>query len=170
MTYDDEAWRPVPGFEGLYEVSDCGRVRNVAMGRGRVPGRILRPVATPSGHITVDLSIGGKKRPWPIHRLVMMGFVGPCPEGMECCHNDSNPTNNALSNLRWDTRSGNERDKVANGTTNRGSRHGMSKLTEDTVRSIRSSRLTSLELAAWHGVSRSTVENIRSGRSWRHVL
>jgi hypothetical protein len=50
-----------------------------------------------------------------MHILVLEAFVGPRPAGMEGCHWDDDPTNNHLSNLRWDTRSANARDAVRNG-------------------------------------------------------
>lgn len=50
-----------------------------------------------------------------VHRLVLEAFVGPCPDGMVACHWDDNPENNHLNNLRWDTESSNQRDKVRNG-------------------------------------------------------
>lgn len=51
-----------------------------------------------------------------VHRLVLEAFVGPCPEGMEGCHGDGDPTNNSLGNLRWDTATSNQLDKVRHGT------------------------------------------------------
>jgi hypothetical protein len=48
--------------------------------------------------------------------LVLLTFVGPCPDGMECCHNDGNPSNDSKGNLRWDTYEANEADKRLHGT------------------------------------------------------
>ena len=72
--------------------------------------------------------------------------------------------------LRWATQSENEMDKVASGTSNRGERHGLSKLTEDEVRRIKADRSVSADdFAARYGVSRWTIFDIRSGRRWGHV-
>lgn len=124
----DEEWRPVVGYEGNYEVSNFGGVRTVdhyvrsyvpnrglsgqrmIRGRRRVWSydRIGRPI--------VSLSRNNEKCTKQVCRLVIEAFVGPCPRGMECCHNDGDPTNNHVSNLRWDTRSNNIYDAVRHGT------------------------------------------------------
>jgi hypothetical protein len=115
-----EQWRPVVGHEGLYEVSDLGNVRSVPRRirntRGRLyelPGVTLRPVIR-SKHAYVGLY---RPRRLPgIHTLALEAFVGPCPPGMEGCHNNGDGLDNRLSNLRWDTKSANSRDSVRHGT------------------------------------------------------
>ncbi|ACI12645.1 HNH endonuclease [Mycobacterium phage Ramsey] len=116
-----EEWRPVVGFEGLYEVSNLGRVRSLDhFARGRsgskrlIRGRVLRPAPRTSGHLTVALGRNGGSK--DVHTLVATAFIGPRPEGMECCHQDGDPTNNRVENLRWDTRSANRLDSVRHGT------------------------------------------------------
>lgn len=119
-----EQWLPVPGYEGYYEVSDHGRVRSLPRavqytGRGtwRLRGRMLTLQSSrKSPYLRVPLSRGGKVVTTLVHRLVLETFVGPCPPGMECCHNDGNPCNNPVSNLRWDTRTANSLDAVRHGT------------------------------------------------------
>lgn len=117
-------WKPVVGWEGFYEVSDEGSVRSVprtyikATGTtGRVRGRVLRPGTHGIGHLHVMLCdrAGDRTRTYQIHLLVMAAFGPPRPEGTECCHNDGDPTNNHIDNLRWGTRSENNRDKVMHG-------------------------------------------------------
>jgi hypothetical protein len=53
---------------------------------------------------------GGVRR--QVHRLVLEAFVGPCPDGMECCHEDGDSTNNRVDNLRWDTHEANVRERL----------------------------------------------------------
>lgn len=117
-----EEWRDIPGYEGYYQASSHGRVRGLdrviehsGTGKARIRGRILSPGKRKTGHLIVNLRRGGGARTVPVHRLVLEAFVGPRPEGMECCHWDDNPANNHLSNLRWDTPSSNEQDKIRNG-------------------------------------------------------
>jgi len=69
----------------------------------------------PTGHQLVKLSKDGSSRAGKVHRLVLLTFVGPPPEGCEGCHNDGNPANNDLTNLRWGTRSDNLYDRVRHG-------------------------------------------------------
>lgn len=108
----EERWLPVVGYEGRYEVSDLGRVRE-RTGFGLVFMKPLTPL--PSGHLRFSVSGMGKPRGQRyVHRAVLEAFVGPCPPGMECCHWDDDPANNRLENLRWDTPSGNARDRVRN--------------------------------------------------------
>jgi hypothetical protein len=119
-----EQWRPVVGWEDRYEVSDHGHVRSVerivhdVTGRNRhLRSRPIRPWADPvDGRLRIKLKGGGRVQHYKVHTLVLTAFVGPRPDGMECCHNDGDCTNNHLSNLRWDTPSENAFDKVRHGT------------------------------------------------------
>lgn len=139
-----EHWNSIPGYEGLYEVSDLGRVRSlarfVARGRGqyRQPGRVLRPATRKSGHQHVILARHGVHQSRQVHHLVLEAFIGRCPDGMEGCHDNGNPADNSLGNLRWDTRSANVRDSVTHGTHNRARRthcnHGHEFTPENTYR------------------------------------
>lgn len=117
-----EQWRPVVGYEGRYEVSDFGRIRTVARiapwgtTTRRVDSKIRKPYPAPNGgHLVLGLHLDHQVTNVYVHRVVLEAFVGPCPDGMEACHLDDDPTNNHLSNLRWDTRSGNLRDRYRNG-------------------------------------------------------
>ncbi|GJJ22261.1 NUMOD4 motif-containing HNH endonuclease [Mycolicibacterium mageritense] len=117
-----EEWRPVAGFEGVYEVSNLGRVKSLPRmtpTRWGTPrfhaGGILKAKTSPTtGYVCVTLvdANRGLKRYANIHRLVLDAFVGPCPDGMEACHNDGDRANARLDNLRWDTRSANTLDAV----------------------------------------------------------
>lgn len=116
-----QTWLPVPGYEGLYEVSDHGNVRSVP----RVvtsprcvrlyAGTLLRTSTSPRGYAQVRLSEGGKSRSRTVHALVLEAFAGPRPDGLVACHADDNKADNSLANLRWDTHSANAADRVRNG-------------------------------------------------------
>jgi hypothetical protein len=125
---DTERWLPVVGYEGLYEVSDHGRVRTVERfitypSKSRIttsgrllPSQIRKQYCRPNDHPTVGLvRPGEKRRTFDVHRLVLEAFVGPRPEGMEACHWNDIKTDNRASNLRWDTRSENTKDRIRNG-------------------------------------------------------
>lgn len=125
---EQEEWRPIPSWCGDYEASDLGRIRSVDRvlaradtGRGtlyRKPGRILKSGVDPDGHTRVVLCRDQKMFTRKVHRLVLEAFVGPCPDGMECCHNNGDPADNRLDNLRWDTLSSNAYDRVEHGVHN----------------------------------------------------
>jgi hypothetical protein len=114
-----ETWKAVVGYEGLYEVSDAGRVRSLP--RNTTSGKILKPTPRTKGHLAVSLHNMGRKSV-AVHKLVLEAFVGPAPVGMECCHNDGIPSNNVLSNLRWGTKSSNALDQVKHGVHNMASK------------------------------------------------
>lgn len=102
---EPETWKPVVGCEGFYEVSNEGRVRS---SRGRISGGWM------SGKYRM-VSLG-KAGPRQVHVLVLEAFVGKRPEGMDGCHNDGDPGNNRVENLRWGTRSSNILDTVRHRT------------------------------------------------------
>lgn len=125
----NEEWRAVVGYEGYYEVSNRGRLRSldrvVKYKNGierRYKGKILKLGKHKFGYLKVELHKDGKISHTNIHRLMLESFTGPCPDGMEACHNDGNPTNNTIENLRWGTRSENRQDAVKHGTQSEVSR------------------------------------------------
>lgn len=116
-------WRDIPGYEGLYRVSRAGRIwsvpRVVSTSHGRyrpIEGRILKPLVTRQGYLRVALSKNGRRAHLFVHRLVALAFLGEPPAGTVVCHNDGNPQNNHVANLRWDTQSNNQLDAVYHGT------------------------------------------------------
>jgi hypothetical protein len=122
-----ESWRAVPGYEGLYEVSDHGRVRSldrvVITANGKrlpVRGRVLRPSQRPNAgrgtYRNAILSQDGQTRNFKVHVLVMSAFVGPRPPGMVVCHDNGDGTDNRLANLRYDTPAANMADARRHGT------------------------------------------------------
>jgi NUMOD4 motif/HNH endonuclease len=117
-----EMWLPVVGWEGFYEVSDNGRVRSVERtvrySDGRVfryPGGIRTLRSYGEGRQFIDLTRNSVKLRRYVHHLVLEAFVSLRPPGTECCHWDDDPTNNHVSNLRWDTRTANKQDSLRNG-------------------------------------------------------
>lgn len=100
-----EEWRPIQGYEELYEVSNLGRVRSldrvVNRNGAKVSrkGRILRPGKDGYGYLLVGLSEDGKKKLFSVHRLVWEAFNGKRPEGMQINHIDEDKANNRLDNL-----------------------------------------------------------------------
>lgn len=136
------------------------------------PWRKVSPCGSGSRMLLNLINELGQKT-FPVHRLVLFAFVGPCPEGMEACHNDGDYSNNTLVNLRWDTHQGNERDKCRHGTSNHGERNGSAKLTEGDVRSLRekyaSGAYSMSKLAKEYGITLGTVHPIIHRKTWSHV-
>jgi len=175
-----ERWRDIPGFVGYYRVSDMGRVKSITRrvkykdGRQRtVPGKIRPVFSAEDGRKYVNL---GKKNKWKfrrVHQLVLITFVGECPEGMEGCHWDGDPSNNRLSNLRWDTRAGNMKDCVRHGTlvipNLKGESIGNSKIKNAQIPEIHAAYAggkTSRQIAEDFGVDKGTILEILNGRTF----
>jgi hypothetical protein len=130
-----EQWRPVVGYETLYEVSAQGKVRSLgrvdSLGR-RIAPAILRGSPDGEGYRNVSLTAAsepgrpGRTTTHRVHVLVLTAFVGPRPAGLEACHGDDVPDNCALANLRWDAAEGNFEDQFRNksGRTGVGRRLG----------------------------------------------
>ena len=159
-----EIWKPVLGWEGLYEVSNWGRVRSCprVLNAGRAGlreyrGKIVSFFLRQERRQFVNLTDRDKRATCKIHRLVLEAFAGPRQAGMECRHLDGNPLNNRLENLCWGTKLENEADKVRHGTARR------LPLTAEEVRDIRVSPKRQQELASRYGVTQSLVSRIKSG-------
>lgn len=113
-----EEWRPIVNFEGLYEVSNQGRVRSLPRKArdGRVfLGRDKVLTKDADGRVRVSLSRDGKPYSMRVHRLVALAFLGEPEPGQEVCHNDGVASNNRVENLRWDTRKSNLKDSLKHG-------------------------------------------------------
>lgn len=116
MDSKEEVWKDVPGYEGVYQVSDQGRVKSQR--RFGTTGGVLTPrVKADSGHLRVALCQNGKVKDFLIHRLVLFAFVGFPAPGLEGCHNNGDPADNRLENLRWDTSKANSADIFLHGRT-----------------------------------------------------
>lgn len=98
----DEKWLPVYGYETIYLVSDCGRVRNITT------GRILKATTTKTGYRRVTLYNGIERKSFLVHRLVAMAFIGvPNDPELQINHLDGDKSNNRIDNLEWCTQSEN---------------------------------------------------------------
>lgn len=160
-----EIWKSVVGYESLYEVSDHGQIRSAKTGKLKKfthDKQKRRPF--------LGLWKNNKIRVIYPHKAVLEAFVGLRPQGMEGCHNDGNPWNNHLSNLRWDTPRNNQLDRAKHGTSNRGERCAAAKLTEAQVRAILTDTRLQRIIAAEYGVRENTISRIKSGKRWAHIV
>lgn len=175
-----EVWRPIPGYEGAYEVSSLGRFRSldrvIAVRRNgtthshRVRGRMLRPKRREEGYVDITLCHEGRGTTYLAHSLVLAAFRGPRPPGMECCHDNGVRDANHLDNLRYDTPGGNLADRKRHGTHPQGMVNPRAVLTEACVRKIRAQPQRSIaSLGREFGVSPGAIWFARSGRTWGHV-
>jgi hypothetical protein len=176
-----EEWRPVVGWEGLYEVSSLGRFATVARdvpcrngGRRHVRHRILKTQINQDGYYTITFC---RYRKWSClltHRLVVEAFIGPIPADRVVNHLDACKTNNNLENLEICTIQWNAQHSRRVSKTNIGSDVVNSKLNEEAVRGCRLANANGIsvaELARRFSVSPRAMWNAvhPRGRTWRHV-
>lgn len=92
-----EIWKPIAGYEGLYEVSNMGRVKSLP--RRGTKGKILIPQKSGSGYLQVNLSKAGICKSYFVHCLVWKAFNGEVPAGLEVNHISKNKFDNRLENF-----------------------------------------------------------------------
>ncbi len=171
----EERWLPIAGWEGLYEVSNEGRVRRlegVTSDGRKWKGRILRTDTDKDGYPKLRLVDGKRHRRCKVNRLVGEAFHGPCPEGEETRHLDGDPGNNYENNLVWGTHQVNEEDKRVHGTVPIGTRNGNVVLSEPNVKRIRflgASGIKSRKLGEMFGVCHTTILRVINRITWKHI-
>ena len=94
---NDEVWKNIEGYEGIYQVSNQGRVKSIGYGKER----ILKPAKVGSGYLKVNLWKNGEKKQFLVHRLVCQTFIYNPYNLPEVNHRDENKTNNYVENLEW---------------------------------------------------------------------
>lgn len=176
----EEIWKDVLGYEGLYKVSNWGRVKTVVRRHTSMPNRIMKATNNPNGYPMIGLvkKFRGKQQRRCVHTLVLEAFIGVAPEGKECNHKDGNPTNNHLENLEWVTPKENlehsyrvlgRRPSV---NIRCGDQHHNTKLTLTKVKQIKhwlASGVSMREIGRRSGVHWTSIRSIRDGKTWAWV-
>jgi HNH endonuclease len=173
-------YRDVPSIRGYadplgdYQVGDDGTIwSSLACGGPRVCNGIrykrLKGTLRPDGYRAVALTVKGVHVIFLVHHIVLETFVGPRPDGWHSCHTNGIRDDNRLANLRYDTVSGNFKDKIAHGTLHKGEQIVQSKITELDVHRIR--RLDDYGvpkniIADVFGLCRAQVGRIIDGTRW----
>jgi hypothetical protein len=174
-----ERWRTIPGYPH-YQASNLGRIRSLdtfilQKGRGgklhrqKRKGRILRPVIKSNLRRQVVLS---GKRTRIVARLVLLAWKGKPPKGFEANHKNGIPYDDCLKNLEWATRVQNQQHAIDTGLNkNVGATHYRATISEATARNILESKktLSNCDAAKKFKTSISTVEGIRSRRTWKFL-
>lgn len=174
-----EIWKPVAGFESLYEVSNRGRVRSLSrvirVGNGataRTRARVLKPWKM-GNYLGVSLSHRSVLTKAYIHRLVASAFCERSKQSFdEVNHINNDPHDNQAENLEWVDKQGNESHKVACGRSLKGESNASSKLTLDDVIDIKLfciQRAPQSAIAAMFGIAQSSVCRVNRGVSWSHI-
>lgn len=175
-----EEWANINGYEGLYLISNLGRV--MSLPRGKKTSRNIKSTYIGNkGYEQVGLSGNGNYRTLRIHRLVAEAFISNPEKKEQVNHIDGVKTNNCVLNLEWNTNQENrnhakENGLIAKGETHSGlsgENHGRSKLTEKQVLKIRelfnSGNYTKESLSKQFGVSRINIYRIVTNKLWKHI-
>jgi len=126
---EKEVWKPVYGYEGIYEISNLGRIKSIDRYRvrdgvfDRIQGKELRQIITKSGYVRVNLSKNGKSKMHLLHRLVLLSFgILPCGDKQIVNHKNFKRNDNRLENLEWVSYRDNYMHSIENITKNFGKR------------------------------------------------
>lgn len=172
--FAQEEWRPVYGWDGLYSVSNFGRVRRDARAKGCLVGRILVSCINTRGYLTLNLQYladNNRRARRTVHSLVAEAFIGPRPPKMDVNHIDGDKANNRVSNLEYLSRGDNHRHAFRLGL-----RQGCNfppkprvNLTPGDIRDIRASHYSQRWLASRYGISKTTIGFIKRRLTWADV-
>ncbi|MFA5423636.1 MAG: NUMOD4 domain-containing protein [Phycisphaerae bacterium] len=178
-----ETWKPIEGYETLYEVSDRGAVR--ALPRAYVTGNgakrthgcfVMKMHPNGNGYLSVVLHKDGAGKTCRVHKLVAAAFLGI--SSLEINHKNGIKADNTLKNLEYCTRSENIKHAYAKGLIKfckeqRGENNHAAKLKIEDVLKIRrlyeETQIRQKELARNFGVSPVTINDIIKKRRWAHV-
>ena len=174
----EEIWKDIKGYEGLYQVSNLGRIKSLSRTITKVDGntqtfkeRILKPNYK-RGYVNVGLSKKGKLKTFTVHRLVAEAFKLNPDNKPEVNHINGIKDDNRVSNLEWNTSAENQRHAYNTGLqiSQKGSKHGKSTLTDKIVLAIRASKnKTHQQLADEFQISRQHIGNIINRKKWKHI-
>lgn len=181
-----EKWKPIFGYEGMYEVSNLGRVRSLdryinidsCKGGNQYQKGFISPMKTifRKGVVLKDRyynnysSIQLSRKSYKVHRLVAECFIKNPFNKPHVNHIDNNPRNNKVDNLEWVTRSENIQHAVKQNRMTNGENIWQSKLTENDIKKIRKSKLPIKELVKIYNVNRRQIYRIKSKIQWKHVI
>ena len=166
-----EIWHDIKGFEGVYAVSNLGRLRRINGPQKRKYPFVCKLQYDKNGYHIYRLSYHPKERTVKIHRLVAEYFLGF--SDLTVNHKNGKKDDNRVANLEWLSNADNRAHAQQNGLIPRGERVGNSKLSESDVLRIRAAYLTGgathQQLADQFGIGRKAITKIINRQRWRHV-
>lgn len=171
-----EEWRPIKGYETLYEISNRGNIK--ALTKTLFAGynatsvrkeKILSPYKM-KGYLLIGLNKEGKRKCCLVHRIVAQTFIDNPLNLPEVNHLDLNKLSNKSNNLEWCTRKQNMEHATKNGRIKRGEEAAKSKVTLKEVAEIRLNpgKLLQKEMAKKHKISCNQISRIVNRLNWAH--
>ena len=170
---EKEIFKDIEGYEGIYQVSNFGKIRKIKLGKER----ILRPCKDSRGYSVVSLFKNKTRKMHKMHRLIAIAFIPNPANKPQINHKDGNKLNNNLDNLEWNTALENVRHSFETGLNNhyhcQGEKCVTSKLKEHQVMQIRSlynlKQHTQRELAKLYDCNHCTIWDIIHRKKWKNI-
>lgn len=181
---ENEKWRSVIGFDGLYEVSDLGNIRSSArlsvrtdIGPKTIDAKVLKPNKHRDGYLKVVLCVNKKRFNFLVHRLVAISWIENPGNLPQVNHKDGNKLNNAVSNLEWNTCKENIAHAIINNLRAdvNGEKNARAILKEcDILPILTEARRCPIKdnlkvIGLKYGVSWMTIYDILTGRKWSTI-
>lgn len=185
LVMEEEVWKDVVGYEGLYVVNNAGVVKSLDKCRtkkysnGNIAvmifcGRVLSPKVEKSGYITHTLTKDGVRKTVKVHRLVATAFI-PNPENKpQVNHINGIKSDNHVQNLEWATTFENRQHAYDIGLQKptSGIKNGMCTHTEDEIKFILkmyASGMRQIDIVNEHGFKKELVNIVVNGKAWKHI-
>lgn len=182
MKNDEELWKDIEGYEGIYQISTLGRVKRLEstlLYKGKYPRKwrekLLSQNTTNAGYKKCHISKDGKTKTPNIHRLVASAFIDNSL-GLPCVnHLDGNKENNSADNLEWCSYKENTKHAIESGLMGvDGFENPSAKLDRNEVNRIkrlyRTGKFSQRKLSIVFGVSQNTIKNVVKGNTYKNVF
>lgn len=168
-----EVWKDIQGYEGIYQISNFGRVKSLKFGKEK----ILKTPTNTHNYPSIYLKENGKKKALRVHRLVAQNFLVNDNNYPDVNHIDGNKTNNKIENLEWCNRSQNEfhayKIGLKNNNHKKGEKSHRTNLTNNDAKLIYKLRneykMKGKTLAWLFNVHIVTIYEIATKRGWKHI-
>lgn len=167
---ENEIWKDIIGYEGLYQVSNLGKVKSLGRFRSNqwkvtkrwTPESILSIQLTVDGYESLKLTKNGKSIRHRVHRLVALNFISNPENKLQVNHINGVKTDNRVENLEWNTQFENQLHACKNGLKK-------IKLSESDIIKIRSDNRIISEIANDFNITFQTVSEIKNRKIWAWV-
>ncbi len=176
---EGEIWKDIPGYEGLYQASNKGRIKSLERYYKsaillKMPENIKKQTINYKGYWFLHLSKNGKKHPTTVHKLIILTFKGPKPYPEATVnHIDSNKLNNQDNNLEYCSVKDNILHFRKNINDYIGINHPMARLSEEDVISIRKEykelKTKQKDIAKKYNITQVMVSRIIVRKAWNHI-